>query len=63
MSATSVAAEILQEEGRLGVIRSGAHADILVVDGDPLADVEVLAQSGATLPIIMKAGEFHKKLI
>ncbi len=63
ISATSVAAEILQEEGRLGVIRPGAHADILVVDGDPLADVEVLSQSGATLPIIMKAGEFHKKLI
>ena len=63
IAATSVAAEVVQETGRLGVIRAGAYADIIVVDGDPLADIEVLAQNGATLPVIMKAGEFHKRLI
>ncbi len=63
VSATSVAAEILMEEGRLGVIAAGAYADILIVDGDPLKDVTVLGHDGATLPVIMKAGEFHKRTI
>jgi imidazolonepropionase-like amidohydrolase len=51
------------EEGRLGVIAPGAHADIVVVDGDPLDDVRLLARGGEVLPVIMKAGAFHKKLI
>jgi len=63
LSATSVAAEILMEKGRLGVIAPGAHADILMVDGDPLDDVRVLGRDGTTLPVIMKAGQFHKRLI
>jgi imidazolonepropionase-like amidohydrolase len=62
-SATSMAAEILMEDGRLGVIAPGAYADILVVDGDPLDDVRVLSRNGETLPVIMKAGAFHKRLI
>lgn len=60
VSTTSVAAEILMEEGRLGVIAPGAHADILLVDGNPMEDIQVLGQSGRNFPIIMKAGEFHK---
>src|SRR5262249_44525605 len=62
-SATTVAAEILMEEGRLGVVAPGAWADLLVVDGDPLADVTVLGRSGTNLPVIMKAGRFHKRSI
>ncbi len=63
ISATSVAAEILMEDGKLGVVAPGAHADLLVVDGDPLNDIHVLSKGGASLPVIMKAGEFHKRLI
>jgi imidazolonepropionase-like amidohydrolase len=59
-AATSVAAEILRMEGRLGVIAPGAIADILVVDGDPLKDVAVLEQQGKHLDVIMKAGAFAK---
>ena len=62
-SATTVAAEILMEEGRLGVVAPDAWADLLVVDGDPLADVTVLGRSGTNLPVIMKAGRFHKRSI
>jgi imidazolonepropionase-like amidohydrolase len=47
-------------EGRLGVIAPGAIADILVADGDPLADLDVLAHQGARLAAIMKAGAFIK---
>lgn len=60
ISATSVAAEILMEEGRLGVIAPGAHADILLVDGNPMQDIAILGQQGRSFPVIMKAGEFHK---
>jgi imidazolonepropionase-like amidohydrolase len=60
VSATSTAAEILQEEGHLGVVAPGAHADLLVVDGDPLTDITVLGRRGTTLPVIMKAGRFHR---
>jgi imidazolonepropionase-like amidohydrolase len=61
-SATSVNAEILKEP-KLGKIEAGCHADILVVDGDPLADIDVLAQGGHTLSVIMKGGQFHKRSI
>jgi len=60
VSATSVAAEIIMEEERLGVIAPGAHADILLVDGNPLEDVRILGRGGSNFPVIMKAGVFHK---
>jgi len=55
--ATSINAELLQQEGRLGCIAPGAFADLLVVDGDPLKDIELLAESGRHLKVIMRAGE------
>jgi imidazolonepropionase-like amidohydrolase len=60
ISATSVAAEILMEEGRLGVIAPGAQADILLVDGNPMDDVRILGRQGSNFPVIMKAGGIHK---
>ncbi|WP_236788146.1 amidohydrolase family protein [Amycolatopsis sp. GM8] len=42
-SATTVAADLVGMTGEIGTLRPGAHADLLVVDGDPLADIEVLA--------------------
>jgi imidazolonepropionase-like amidohydrolase len=58
--ATSVNAEILMQQDRLGCIKAGAHADLLVVDGDPLADIELLAANGRNLRLIMRAGELVK---
>ena len=58
-SVTSVNAEILMEP-HLGKIEPGCYADILVVDGDPLEDIGVLAQDGRKLSAIMKAGELVK---
>jgi imidazolonepropionase-like amidohydrolase len=43
-SATSTAADLLNLTGEIGTLAVGAHADLLVVDGDPLADVGVLAE-------------------
>jgi imidazolonepropionase-like amidohydrolase len=59
--ATSMGAEILMKEDELGCIRPGAYADLIVVDGDPLADISLLAADGANLPLVMRAGEIVKQ--
>jgi imidazolonepropionase-like amidohydrolase len=41
-SATAINAELLMQKGLLGTISPGAYADILVVEGDPLADLGVM---------------------
>jgi len=58
-SATVVNAELIGQPGRLGTVAAGAHADLLVVDGNPLEDVTVLHQA-ARMPVVMKAGRFHR---
>ena len=59
-SATHVAAELIGQSGRLGVIAPGAVADLVVVDGNPLADLSLLQGQGRHLPLIMKAGAVCK---
>jgi imidazolonepropionase-like amidohydrolase len=61
-SACAVNAELLGQSGRLGAIREGAAADLLVVDGNPLEDISVLARNGERLLAIMKDGRFHKRV-
>ncbi len=58
-SATAVNAELIGQRGRLGTVAAGAHADLLVVDGNPLEDATVLQQT-ARMPMVMKAGQFHR---
>jgi imidazolonepropionase-like amidohydrolase len=58
-SATSIAAEILQRDGELGVVKAGAIADVLVVDGNPLQDIEVLAGPASRIELVMQAGRIH----
>lgn len=59
-SATIIGADILMRPD-LGRIAVGAIADLLVVDGDPLADISILAEDGRRLAAIMKSGRFHKR--
>ncbi len=61
-SATAVNAEILQMRGKLGVVQPGAFADLLVVDGNPLADISLLAAGGQHISHIMVGGRFLKRL-
>jgi imidazolonepropionase-like amidohydrolase len=58
--ATTIGAEILRQEGKLGIVEPGAYADLIVVDGDPLKKLELFLDQGRHLPAIMKAGKFHK---
>jgi len=55
-SATSRAAELLEMQGKLGVIAPGAYADLTAVAGDPLADIKILESVG----FVMKDGKVFK---
>lgn len=55
-SATSINAEIIQCAGKLGVIAPGAHADMIVIDGDPTEDLSIFTNSAETIALVMKAG-------
>jgi imidazolonepropionase-like amidohydrolase len=58
--ATSVAAEMMLMQGQIGCIAPGALADLLVVDGDPLRDISLLAEDGRHLRAIVRAGKVVK---
>jgi imidazolonepropionase-like amidohydrolase len=57
-SATLTNARILGREGELGVIAPGALADLLVVEGNPLDNVALLAEPEKSLRAVLKAGSF-----
>jgi imidazolonepropionase-like amidohydrolase len=59
VAATRLGGELMGRPGELGVIKAGALADLLLVDGDPLADIAILQDRGA-LRMIMKDGALHK---
>src|SRR5690242_1951124 len=61
--ATSVGAEILRMDGKLGTIREGAFADLIAVDGNPVKKLELFLDQGRHLPMIMKGGQFHKNAL
>jgi len=54
--ATSVSAEMMLMRGKLGCVSPGAYADLIVVDGDPLKDISLLAANGQSLRAIVRAG-------
>lgn len=62
-SATSVAARVLRQEGKLGCIAPGAFADLIVVDGDPLRNLGLLEGQGRYMPLIMKNGRLYKNTL
>lgn len=48
--------------GELGVVKEGALADLLLVNGDPLADIDLLAEPETSFAVIMKDGVIEKGL-
>jgi imidazolonepropionase-like amidohydrolase len=54
--ATSVPAEMMMMAGKIGCIAPGAQADLLLVDGDPLRDISLLAADGRHLKTIVRGG-------
>jgi imidazolonepropionase-like amidohydrolase len=59
VAATRHGGALMGHEGELGEVREGCLADLLLVDGDPLADIAIL-QDRDRLLAIMKDGAFHK---
>ena len=66
--ATSTAGELLAlsgprnpyPAGPLGVIRKGAYADLILVDGNPLEDLSLVADPARNFVLIMKDGVIYK---
>jgi imidazolonepropionase-like amidohydrolase len=54
--ATSINARILGQQDRIGVIRPGAQADMLVLARDPLDDVSVLDADGSAIDVLVSRG-------
>src|SRR5262249_38427350 len=54
-AATRIGGQIMQRGHEFGLVKAGYLADLLLVDGDPLADVRVL-QDNRRLALIMKGG-------
>lgn len=49
--------------GRLGVVQEGALADLLLVDGDPIADIKLVENPAKNFLVIMKDGKIYKNLL
>jgi imidazolonepropionase-like amidohydrolase len=68
--ATSTNAELLALSGlrnpypgKLGVVEEGALADLLLVDGDPLTDIELIEDPAKNFVVIMKDGKVYKNTV
>jgi imidazolonepropionase-like amidohydrolase len=49
--------------GKLGIIEEGAFADLIVVDGDPTADIALVENPEKNFLIIMKDGKIYKNTL
>ncbi len=59
-SATHVAAQLLRAEGQIGTLSAGALADVLLVDGDPTATVDLWADAPAAIRLLVQGGRVVK---
>ena len=46
--------------GKLGLVEEGALADLLLVDGDPIANIKLIEDPDKNLLVIMKDGRIYK---
>jgi len=49
--------------GKLGVVEEGALADLLLVDGNPIADIKLVADPAKNFVVIMKDGKIYKNTL
>jgi imidazolonepropionase-like amidohydrolase len=59
MSATLTNAQLFRMEDRIGTVEAEKEADLILVAGDPLADVGILADPSC-IPLVIKSGEVVK---
>jgi imidazolonepropionase-like amidohydrolase len=58
LSATSISAESLALQDKIGAIARGMDADIIAMDGDPLRDVTAARR----VVFVMKGGKVYENL-
>ena len=46
-----------------GVVEEGALADLLLVEGDPIADIKLVADPAKNFVLIMKDGKIYKNTL
>lgn len=51
------------KDGDLGVVKEGAYADLILVDGNPLEDLSLVADPDKNFVVIMKDGRNYKNTI
>ncbi|MBN3519358.1 amidohydrolase family protein [Algoriphagus lutimaris] len=51
------------QEGPLGVVKEGAYADLVIVDGNPLENLELIADPENNFVVIMKDGKVYKNTL
>jgi len=61
-SATSVNAALIQKENALGVVQTGALADLIVIDGNPLDDISAMSDA-KNIKLVMKDGRIVRNEI
>jgi imidazolonepropionase-like amidohydrolase len=49
--------------GKLGVVEEGALADLLLVDGNPLENIKLIADPDKSFLVIMKGGTIYKNIV
>jgi imidazolonepropionase-like amidohydrolase len=63
LAATKTNAEIIRQEKRLGTIESGKLADLILVDGNPLADISILQRYQEKIVLILQDGRIYKNIL
>ena len=51
------------QAGRLGLVEAGAYADLLLVDGDPLVNIDIIGDPAKNFVVIMKDGKVYKNTL
>ena len=59
-SATLVGADLVRMKDQLGVLKVGAFADLIVLEGNPLEDFSVFQQNGKHVALVMQNGVVKK---
>ena len=49
--------------GKLGVVEEGALADLLLVEGDPLDNINLITDPANNFKVIMKDGKIYKNTL
>jgi imidazolonepropionase-like amidohydrolase len=49
--------------GELGVVKEGALADLILVDGNPLENIDLVADPGKNFVVITKDGKIYKNTV